>query len=97
MDTIEHHLVECEATLKFCKMIFNWWATNDKLWFQVETYEILFGIPNDRGELAVNQLNYITLIAKYYIYCQKQKAEMFNATGKIDTFNKRWGEFIEYL
>ena len=45
-------------------MIFNWWATNYKLWFQVDTYEILFGIPNERGELAVNQLNYMILIAK---------------------------------
>ena len=70
--TIEHHLVHCTNTYKFWQMVFNWWAQNVRVWFQVDTYEIIFGIPNERNEAIVNQLNFIILIAKYYIYrCKK--------------------------
>jgi hypothetical protein len=68
IDTIEHHLVTCHETMALWKSIFNWWADTIKTWFQVETYEIIFGIPNERSETIVNQLNYIILLGKYYIY-----------------------------
>jgi hypothetical protein len=38
------------------------------IWFEVGTYEIVFGIPNDMGEQIVNQLNCFIIVAKYYIY-----------------------------
>jgi hypothetical protein len=54
-------------------MILNWWARNAEAWFHIDTFEILFGIPNEGNETIINQINYIILMAKYYIYCQKQK------------------------
>ena len=66
-------LVHDENTSVSKKMIFNWWATDAEAWFHVDTYEILFGIPNEGNEIIINQLNYVILMAKYYIYCQKQK------------------------
>jgi hypothetical protein len=71
-DTIEHHLVECKASDNFWKRVFNWWAANIKTWFQVDTYEIIFGIPNERSEIIVNQLNYIILLGKYFIYKKRR-------------------------
>ena len=73
IDTIEHYIVKCKDTHNLWKTILNWWASNNETWFHVDTYEILFGIPNERNETIINQLNYIILIAKYYIYIQKQK------------------------
>jgi hypothetical protein len=46
-DTIEHFLVECTNTYTMWKHIFNWWATNMEAWFQIDTYEIIFGVPNE--------------------------------------------------
>jgi hypothetical protein len=73
LDTIEHHLVECKICMDFWKSIFNWWSFNIETWFQIETYDIIFGIPNERYETIINQLNYVILIAKYYIYKKKEK------------------------
>jgi hypothetical protein len=72
IDTIEHMLVLCEKTYEFWQNIFNWWAANMKVWFEVDTYEIIFGIPNEYNEHIINQLNYYIMVAKYYIYkCKK--------------------------
>jgi hypothetical protein len=50
IDTIEHHLIECETTETFWRQVFNWWANSLKVWLQVDTYEVLFGIPNENNE-----------------------------------------------
>jgi hypothetical protein len=72
VDTAEHMLIQCNNTYSFWQKIFNWWATNMKVWFEVGTYEIIFGIPNENDESIINQLNYFTIIAKYYIYKTKK-------------------------
>jgi hypothetical protein len=53
--------------------VFNWWANNLKVWLQVETHEVLFGIPNERNEPIINQINFLILYGKYYIYKCKKK------------------------
>jgi hypothetical protein len=76
-DTIEHHLVTCENTLEFWNKIFKWWAQHFETWFQIDTYEIIFGIPNERDEPVVNQINFFILLAKYYIYvCKKKEVKL---------------------
>jgi hypothetical protein len=35
IDTIEHFLVECQLVYTFWQQVFNWWAVNLELWFQV--------------------------------------------------------------
>jgi hypothetical protein len=72
-DTIEHFLVECTNTYTMWQHIFNWWASNMEAWFQVNTYEIIFGVPNEFNEPIVNQINFIILSGKYYIYRNKKK------------------------
>jgi hypothetical protein len=77
IDTMEHMLINCEESKLFWKQIFNWWAANMKIWFEVGTYEIVFGIPNDLSEHIVNQLNFFIIVAKYYIYkCKKTASYM---------------------
>jgi hypothetical protein len=73
VDTIEHFLVNCNNTYIFWRQIFNWWAASFKVWFQVDTYELLFGVPNEKNEPIVNQINFIILYGKYYIYKNKKK------------------------
>jgi hypothetical protein len=77
-DTIEHFFYECNTTYTFWQHIFNWWATNIKIWFSIDTYEIIFGIPNERDEAIVNQLKKIILYGKYYIYGSKKKETELN-------------------
>jgi hypothetical protein len=72
IDTIEHMLIYCSETYKFWQRIFNWWADNINVWFEVGTYEIIFGIPNENDENLVNQLNYFIIHAKYYVYKTKK-------------------------
>jgi hypothetical protein len=42
------------------------------VWFEVGTYEIVFGIPNVNDENIVNQLNYFINNVKYYVYRTKK-------------------------
>jgi hypothetical protein len=51
-----------------------------EVWFEVGTYELLFGIPNENDEELVNQLNFFIMIAKYYVYKNKK------ATKALDAF-----------
>ena len=54
-------------------MIFNWWTANFETRFKIDTYEVIFGIPNERGDITISQLNYLILLGKYYIYARKKK------------------------
>jgi exonuclease III len=72
VDTIEHFLVDCNNTDSFWRQVFNWWAACFEVRFQVETYELIFGIPNEFNEHLVNQINFIILYGKYYIYRNKK-------------------------
>jgi hypothetical protein len=69
---MEHMLIYCGPTYTFWQQVFNWWAANMCVWFEVGTYEIIFGIPNENDESIVNQLNYFIIVAKYYIYKHKK-------------------------
>jgi hypothetical protein len=72
IDTIEHMLIYCSETYQFWQRIFKWWAESINVWFEVGTYEIIFGIPNENDESLVNQLNYFIMNAKYYVYKNKK-------------------------
>jgi hypothetical protein len=81
IDTIEHFLVECEKTKIFWDSIINWWRINMKVRFDIFLYEYIFGIPNDEKDVVINQLNFLLLMGRYYIYVCKQKEvemELFN-------------------
>jgi hypothetical protein len=73
VDTIEHFLVQCETTKSFWQQVFNWWAQNVRVWLHIDTYEVLFGIPNELNDAIINQLNFLILYGKYYVYKCKKK------------------------
>ena len=50
----------------------NWWTASIKVIFRMDTYEILFGIPNDEQDIIINQFNFILLMGRYYIYKNKK-------------------------
>jgi hypothetical protein len=46
-----------------------------KVRFDIFLYEYIFGIPNDEKDPVINQLNFLLLMGRYYIYVCKQKEE----------------------
>jgi hypothetical protein len=71
-DTIEHFLIMCQPVKEFWKQVINWWTASIKVIFRMDTYEILFGIPNDEQDITINQFNFILLMGRYYIYKNKK-------------------------
>jgi hypothetical protein len=58
----------------------NWWTHSIKVIFNLNTYEILFGIPNDEHDPIMKQFNFVLLMARYYIYKSKK------AGAKLDLY-----------
>jgi hypothetical protein len=75
IDIIEHHLVACPETLAFWTNLFNWFKSVTETSIPVDTYDIIFGLPNPNEEPLIIQLNYVMLLAKYYIYVAKKKGK----------------------
>jgi hypothetical protein len=74
-DTIEHFLVLCQPVREFWRQVINWWTANLKVIFRLETYEILFGIPNDERDTIINQFNFILLMGRHHIYKRKKAGQ----------------------
>jgi hypothetical protein len=73
IDGIEHHLVACPVLLEFWDYFFRWWKSVSMMIFPVDTYDIIFGIPNPNEDLTISHMNYLILHALYYIYVTKIK------------------------
>ena len=67
-DTIEHFIYECPKINPLWSSIFNWIKSVLHIDIQLSKYEILFGIPNERDDIMINNYNFIILYTKYYIY-----------------------------
>jgi hypothetical protein len=52
---------------EFWRQVLNWWKSSIKVIFRVDTYEMLFGIPNDEQDPILNKFNFILLMGRYYI------------------------------
>jgi hypothetical protein len=89
IDTIEHFLYQCPKTHTFWQFLFNWWAANIPVRFNINIYEILFGIPNEHNEPIVNQLNFFILHSKLYIYHCKKKNNNMNVFEVIKEIRKQ--------
>ena len=74
-DTIEHHLVQCKLTYAFWLNVLKWFKSVSNVSFDISIYEILFGIPNETQNTVINQLNFLLLMGRYYVYKAKQKNE----------------------
>ena len=59
------------------------------IWLQVDTYEIVFGQPNERNKPIVGQLNVVILFAKYCVYtCKKKDNNMSSFEFRIECHNQ---------
>ena len=67
IDTIEHFLIHCELVSEFWRQVLNWWTSCIKVILRMDTYEMLFGIPNDEQDPFINQFNFILLMGRYYL------------------------------
>jgi hypothetical protein len=72
-DTIEHHLVLCRKTNIFWNMLTNWWRSITDVYFPLDLYETLFGIPNPNNDIVITRLNLLLLCGNYYVYANKKK------------------------
>ena len=75
IDRIEHHLVMCPIIFEFWDSFFKWWKNTIKVMFPIDTYDILFGLSNPNEDIIINQINFATLHAMFYIYNCNQKQE----------------------
>ena len=83
VDTIEHFMIQCRKTNIFWNQILNWWENNMKVIFRLDTYEILFGIPNDEKDRIIHQFNFILMMARSYIYKCKKTASYMHVYGLL--------------
>ena len=74
LDTIIHFFVECDYVVQFWSHLQNWINTvySERIAFHYTEQNILFGI-NDATEFS-KVVNYISLIAKYFIYTNRLKS-----------------------
>jgi hypothetical protein len=71
-DILEHHLVACPQTLDFWTSVFKWFKAAMGISFPIDTYDIIFGIPNPNSDTMILQLNFILLYGMYHTYRRKQ-------------------------
>jgi len=69
VDSLEHHLYYCDKTFKFWCTLQKWWANICQECKFIDVSKILLGIINRSCHKP--QLNYIILVAKWYIYRSK--------------------------
>jgi hypothetical protein len=72
VDGIEHHLLACPKIIKFWNTFFKWLKISMSMSFPVDTYDVLFGIPNPNKDSLITQLNYMMLQGTFYIYKTRQ-------------------------
>ena len=73
-DTIEHYFYNCTMCAIFWKKLLRWWNNiSDTEIESLNEYEIIFGIPINIE--VINNLNFIILLGKSYIFAQKQKSD----------------------
>jgi hypothetical protein len=80
-DGFEHHLVACPKIKPFWDALFTWWKSVMQMFFPINTYDILFGLPNPNKDKTIDHLNFTTLHAMYYIYtCNRKEMnpELYN-------------------
>ena len=88
IDTIEHHLYECDESKYFWKRLENWMRNNLDVSFPLTICEIIFGIQiNINSDIAL--INYLTLIGKWYINnMRNNETELYFITFLHEVKNK---------
>ena len=66
IDTIEHHIFECEETKLFWNRLQDWMSDTLEVSIRLTICEVLFGIPMPDNP-DIEAINYITMVGKWYI------------------------------
>ena len=73
--TLPHLFYRCPVISKFRTAFQNWWFENHrKIMTQLPNVTSFFGWHDNATE-SKDILNYITLVAKYYIFCKTQDSD----------------------
>jgi hypothetical protein len=90
VDTIEHHLILPPETKTFWQQFLNWWQSTMNVIFRLDTYDLLFGVPNEEKDITINQFNFMILMARHHIYNMAM-------TQQSKAFEKKWCELHDAL
>ena len=71
VDTIDHHLYNCQKLQPFWEDLFSWLFEVYGLRINMSTLDILLGISNNNNDKLMNVFNYCCLLAKDFIYNRK--------------------------
>ena len=71
LDTLEHHLYECQKLQPFWNNLFTWLHDIYGLRINLSIFDILFGITNVNNDKLFDVFNYCILFAKDFIYNTK--------------------------
>ena len=85
LDTIEHFIYECPNTLQFWKSIQGWWTSIFHFSIPISILEVIFVLPNENKENAINIYKLVVLYAKHYIYVYKQEKRQNSKLIRIST------------
>ena len=76
LDTVEHHLFECNHLQHFWQQLFNWLSVKTSLRIHLSVTDIIFGIYNDTNDNLLQVYNFCILLAKDYVYNCKINARI---------------------
>ena len=80
VQTLAHLLYQCPVISKFWIAFQSWWFANHGKIMTPTERDILFGW-HDNATDSKDTLNYITLVAKYYIFCTTQDSNEVSFDG----------------
>jgi hypothetical protein len=87
IDTIEHYIFECANVKQFWSKLENWWNDTSKHKAILTLKHVIFGLYYDINHFA--NINYIILLAKFYIYRQRYAEKDINLNHFIIILKSR--------
>ena len=78
--TLPHRLFQCTVINTFWHAFQNWWFEKTQQFFYLNECNVIYGWHNNLQ--SKDTLNYVSLVAKYFIFCRIQD----NASVNFDSF-----------
>ena len=70
-DTIEHHFHTCHESEQFWDTFSDWWSELTTVYIPLTLFDVIFGVLNGHNDTLIDCLNYLILLAKWFISNQK--------------------------
>ena len=70
-DNIEHYFFYCNHCTNFWESFRNWWTNVSNIDMRLSVNDIIFGVLNYNNDNLISILNYVILLAKWFIYHSK--------------------------